>query len=78
LGEKRQFFAENWQKSQKIGIITLVPGFQIRHLRSGECMTFGTARKIVFMSPCSTKIAEQRWFFQKIVPQWAAQEEKDL
>jgi hypothetical protein len=40
-------------------------------------MTFGTARKIVFMSPCSNKIAEQRWFFQKIVPHWAAQE-KDL
>jgi hypothetical protein len=40
-------------------------------------MTFGTARKIVFMSPCSNKIAEQRWFFQKIVPHWATQE-KDL
>jgi hypothetical protein len=29
FGEKRQFFAENWRKSQKIVIITLTPGDKI-------------------------------------------------
>jgi hypothetical protein len=31
--EKRQFFAENWEKSQKIVIITSTPG-QVRHAPS--------------------------------------------
>jgi hypothetical protein len=41
FGEKRQFFAENWQKSQKLVIITSTPGTDVLILKIFFAKNFG-------------------------------------
>jgi hypothetical protein len=43
--EKRHFFAENWQKSQKIVIITSIPDWA-NFLLLGDCFIWSVLRKL--------------------------------
>lgn len=45
---------------------------QLKHSRSGQCVSFGSKNNMLSMRPCSSSEKGQQWSFQPVTPSWVA------